>query len=170
MKRMCCVVVLLSAAGCSSAPSDPPENLRWHLAKAFKSHRDGITFVTQTDSERSTRHAGKWQKWVMALGDVDAKFDFESTDSPLSPYTATVSLTPKTVDYEYCNSREEAEKTTNIRQSHKSFTYKAAYKYDGTKWELTGIECHVISRSGERDVPIPPEAEGRLYRVLGAVK
>ncbi len=120
MKRMCCVVVLLSAAGCSSAPSDPPENLRWHLAKAFKSHRDGITFVTQTDSERSTRHAGKWQKWVMALGDVDAKFDFESTDSPLSPYTATVSLTPKTVDYEVPATQEKRRRKLPTFANHTS--------------------------------------------------
>ena len=170
MMRMCWVVVLLAAAGCSHAPSDPADNLRWYLTKVFNDYRDGITFVTQVDSDRSTRHAGKWQKWVMALGDPDAEFDFEATDSSPSPTTATVTLTPKTIDYEYCSSRGEAEKTTQIRQSRKSFTYKATYKYDGAKWELTGIECHMTSRSGEREISIPPEAEGRLYRVLGAVR
>lgn len=170
MRRLCWAVVLLGAAGCSGAPSDPAENLKWHLAKAFKNHPNGITFVTQVDSEWSKRHAGKWRKWVIVLSEEDTKVDVEATDSPLSPYAATVLLTPKMVDYEYCNSQDDAEKTTRIRQSHKSLTYKATYKHDGKKWELTGIECRLTSRLGERDVSIPPEAEGRLYRVLGAVR
>ena len=170
MKRFCWVAVLFRHRRLRQRTSDPAENLKWHLSKAFKDHPDGITFVTQVDSEWSKRHAGKWRKQVISLSEADANVNVEATDSSSSPYAATVSLTPKTVDYEYCNSQEAAEKATNVRQSHKSFTYKATYKHDGKKSGVTGIECHLSSRSSDRDVSIPPEAEGRLSRIFGAVQ